>query len=135
PLSGCVTTGGRYTFEQISEALQGYLTDGSLTLKYKTGVTSAAAETLNRHTMFLFEHVGRDYDHGAKAIYEDYFVARTIFHELMHVFQYDKWNPIARTTDYEGFPTALDPKLPKTYFSTQEYPETSTDPNSPLPPP
>jgi len=135
PLSGCLTTGGRFTFQEISEALQGYLTDGSVTLKYVSGFTKAAALTNSRKEIIIYERAGRDPDHAAKQIYEDYFLARTIFHELMHVFQYDKWNPVARITDYEGFPTATDAKLPTNYFSTQQYPDTGTDPKAPLPAP
>jgi hypothetical protein len=61
-------------------------------------------------------------------------LARNIFHELMHVFQYDKWTNTA--WGFEDFPTELDPQLPRDHFETKEYDEAGAKPlDDPLPPP
>ena len=134
-LSGCITTLGRYKFSAIAAALRGYLSDGTVTIEYRIQAKArAAAQTVDRNRIILFQAAGRESEHAAKEIYSDYFLARTLFHELMHVFQYDKWNPVSRKTDYEGFPTALDPSLPKAFFSTQIYQDPGSS-NTPLPPP
>jgi hypothetical protein len=77
---------------------------------------------------------GRESERGARPIYSDYYLARNIFHELMHVFQYDKWTN--KMWGYEDFPTELDPQLPRDHFETKEYDEAGAKPlDDPLPPP
>jgi hypothetical protein len=133
--SGCITTGGRFKFSEIAAHVRQYLTDGSVTIEYRVQKSKvAAAQTVNRKRTILFQSAGREAEHAARRVYSDYFLARTLFHEMLHIFQYDEWNALARLTDYEGFPTALDPKLPKKFFSTKEYPDTGAD-TAPLPAP
>jgi len=128
-----------YKFSDIAAALARYLTDRKLNIGYRTAELKVGGGlTTSRTEMFLYEVAGRG-ENGGRYVYSDYSLARTIFHELMHVFQYDYWTATGRSTDYEGFPTATEPKLPKTLFNTCEYidpggqaamPPSSADPKS-----
>lgn len=113
-----------YRFKDIALDLKKYLSDESLEIEFR--LTKAvrfgepAAQTVNKNKIILFQHAGR----SPKAnIYSDYYLARTIFHELMHVWQYYHWTVIGRFMDYEGFPTETDKHLPKARFSLEEFPD------------
>jgi hypothetical protein len=122
-----------YKFSDIAAALKRYLTDGKLNIAYRTALLkSGAALTVSRTEVILYEPAGRN-ENGGRYVYGDYNLARTIFHELMHVFQYDYWTVAGRSSDYEGFPTATEPKLPKAHFNTCEYLDTGGQ--APMPPP
>jgi len=116
-----------YRFSEIAENLAKYLTDRSVkvrykereeSLKYRPAVPGGAGETPSGGKVInLFDIAGRDTTHGGRFTYNEYSLAKTIFHELMHVHQERNY----RSSDYEAFPTAVEPKLPSNYFNRCEF--------------
>ncbi|MCZ2073638.1 MAG: hypothetical protein LC130_01375 [Bryobacterales bacterium] len=116
PASGNVTN---YRFKDIAADLKRYLSDNSLEIKFKNvtgaGRLVANAQTLDRNHVLLYPLAGTL--QGAK--YSDCALAKTIIHELMHVWQYDKWNAIGRWTDVETIANLVEAKLPCDHFSKE----------------
>jgi hypothetical protein len=133
PMSGTFTN---YRFKEIAPDLAKYLTDGSLTIQFKENKiinigkskAQAAAQTVNRNKIILFQVAGMV---PGKKKYSDFYLASTILHELMHVWQYDKWTAVGRTMNIHDSVNAVEPKLPKDLFSTTEI----DDPGGSLPVP
>ena len=133
PMSGTFTN---YQFKDIAPDLAKYLTDGSLTIQFKENKVinigkskaQAAAQTVNRNKIILFQVAGQV---PGKKKYSDFYLASTILHELMHVWQYDKWTAIGRSMNIHDSVNAVEPKLPKDLFSTTEV----DDPGGSLPVP
>ncbi len=114
PLSGAVN----WTSQELAAELKKYLTNGTLEISFHpddVGDSRLSAATKSKSLIRLHSAAGNIINETS--IYTDYRLARTIFHELMHVLQYTHWNVVGRFMDYEGFPTAHEPKLPTKHFS------------------
>ena len=121
-----------YPFHEIANELKTYLTDGSLEFEFRTteavGGAIVAAHTPGPGKIVLYQYAGRAPNAN---MYSDYYLARTIFHELMHIFQHRKMTALGREMAKEDFPTDTEKRLPTAFFSTEE----SKDPGdtTPLP--
>lgn len=135
---GMTERAANWRMSDLAGELRRYLTDGELELNFRmtraVGSALAAANTPSRNKMILFQEAGRAKDRKA---YSDYYLARTLFHELMQVFQYEHWTAAGRMMDYETFPTETEAYLPKDLFATEEFggPEDErTEPTGPAEP-
>jgi hypothetical protein len=108
-----------YKFSQIAPELKKYLQNGEVEIGFKNDASEAvSAETPNKSHIYLHPKAGSM--SGSASQYSDYALANTIFHELMHVWQYRHWTTVGRFMDYEGFPTVVDKKLPRQLFDTTQ---------------
>ncbi|MFQ5729551.1 MAG: hypothetical protein ACE5GN_04240, partial [Waddliaceae bacterium] len=121
-LSGRITD---YKFKEIAPDLNRYLTDGSLKMSFrltkKTFLGAPGGQTVNKNHIILFQIAGAV--PNEKRLYSDYHLARTVFHELMHVWQYYYWTFVGRFMDVETFPTKTEKWLPTARFSTKKFPD------------
>lgn len=69
-----------------------YLTDGSLNISFrpdfKTSGPRAAGQAVDAHTIYVYPLAGSYYKAGETQGYSDYKLAVTLFHEMVHVWQY-----------------------------------------------
>ncbi len=128
--SGRITN---YRFSEIAKSLREYLQDRSIRFSFRlsqaTRLGVVAAQTVDKKHIILFQNAGRSTNENK---YSEYYLARTIFHELMHIWQYRHWTALGRFMDYEGFPTEMEESLPRVLFSTIEYPNPEGE--KPVPP-
>ncbi len=129
PMSGRITN---YVLKDMLKDMRSYLTSGDLTIelnpKEATGAATVAAETpLDGNRIILHTHAGCGED--GQALYSDYKLAHTIFHELFHIWQIHKWTALGLRMDKETMPTTMDKILPIKLFDTGDTKDTGgTDP-------
>lgn len=99
-LSGCtfsekVPSTGYFVNMTVGDFLpifRQYLTDGSLNISFrpdfKTSGPRAAGQAVDGHTIYVYPLAGSYYKAGEPQGYSDYKLAITLFHEMVHVWQY-----------------------------------------------
>lgn len=128
-----------YRLVDIVGEFHGYLTDGKLTLIYKPNHpksnVKAAASTARPYRIALHNKAG-SWD-GKDSPYSDYLLARTIFHELVHIWQIRNGTAPTLIGSKETSAYFIEPHLPKDLFDLTEYPDpggTNPVPSQPTPP-
>lgn len=131
-----VSTGNvvNYRFIDIVKHFHGYLTDGNLEITYRPDHDAvwprAAADTPTGYRINLHNKAG-SWD-GPSEPYTDYKLARTVFHELVHIWQNRTWmvgNPFTQ----ENSAYFIEKFLPSDLFDSTTYPDPA-DSADPVPP-
>lgn len=125
-----------YTVGQLVEQYKNYLTNGSLTIGFRPdpkATNFAAAASTVRNKIALNMLAGNADRQG----YSDYKLAKTIFHELTHNWQYHNWkitgeNQPFMPWDKERPAYDIEKYLPRNFFDTTLYPDPKD--MNPLPP-
>jgi len=121
---------GKYTIREINSDFVKYLTDGKLRIDFKLDDSKKAAADTFCHTVFTANditislHSGAGSWRGKTAPYSDYDLAITIYHELLHVWQFHhEAMPSCYILTKEIPSYFLEKYLPKDLFDTRTCPD------------